>query len=178
MNKIKTITLILAAMLIGGAISAVAAQEPSLSGTYKATVEASEISEGQLSLSTGETFGWTWNSRTQGDLNGFMFVSVNYSAPLLAGEVGVPTNNDVIGGSWSQVFFDKNGVYLGSVSGKIVGGQLTWSQKQQHTVVSLLLTSEQGTDSFAGAVGTGTFEGVFDKTGSAPSMTGMLTLNY
>jgi hypothetical protein len=52
-----------------------------LSGTYKMTMAANELSPGDTEYAMAETYGWTCYGETTGDLTGFMFVSMNYNLP-------------------------------------------------------------------------------------------------
>jgi len=151
-----------------------------LSGTYNISVDAFELSRGDIDLASGTTYGWTWSGKTSGDLSGFMFVSLNYDAAAAAVGVDVlpdGASSNVTGGSWTKLIFMK-GEYAGSVSGRIVNGQLTWNEKAQNTTISLFLTSDQGTEAFVGNTGKGTFDGILDQTGKVSTMSGVLTMDY
>ena len=156
-----------------------------LSGTYATSVTATEISGGQQDNLSNETYGWTTYGATKGDLCGFFFLSVNYSSPDFGVDpievdpgVRQPANRIVTGGSWSKLIF-VDGVYQGSVAGRIIGGTLNWDEKSQTTAVELKLTTDNATDAFAGNVGTGSFEGTMDRIGKAlPTLSGTLTLKY
>ena len=152
-----------------------------LSGTYNLKVEADEISVGDIDFPIGSTYGWTWSGKTSGDLSGFMFVSLNYSSPMTSpSELATFTTGDtskVLGGSWSKLIFI-NGQYAGSVSGKIVGGELVWNEKTSNASISLQLSAEQGTASFVGCTGKGTFEGTLTRGWMAANVVGGLTLEY
>jgi hypothetical protein len=70
------------------------------------------------------------------------------------------------------------GEYVGSISGTIVGGEVNWNEKYQIATVSLQMTADEGTDMFAGSVGTATFDGILDQSGKKPTLSGTLILNY
>jgi len=153
-----------------------------LSGTYKVAVNANELSTGDIDYTTGATYGWTCYGTTEGDLSGFMFVSMDYASPQppSGSEIGevVGGTSKVIGGSWSKLIFIK-GQYVGSVYGRIVDGELVWNiGKGDLTAISLQLTADEGTGSYAGSTGSGTFEGILDQSSKVPSVSGTLILNY
>jgi len=191
MNKIKSLTLIALVILVSGIFVSAAAQKKPLpaeqvlpvmplSGTYKIALTANELSIGSVELNTGETYGWTCYGTTDGDLTGYMFVSLNYSLPSPPdGESGDVAGgvSQVSAGSWSKLIFS-NGQYLGSVYGKVVSGQLVWNGRDRTTSVRLNLTADDGTESFVGSTGTGTFEGVLDPNSKTSYVSGTLTLNY
>ena len=78
--------------------------------------------------------------------------------------------------AWLPIFI--NGQYAGSVSGKIVDGDLVWNEKTSNASISLQLSAEQGTDSFVGCTGKGTFEGTLTRGWMAANVVGGLTLEY
>lgn len=155
-----------------------------LSGSFVSIVEATEISGPQQDPSGHSAYGWTWNGPAKGDLSGFVFLSINYSYtpfeidPIVTVDPSAtPTGNNIIGGSWSKLIF-VDGVYQGTVSGRILGGTLSWDEKNSTTAVELKLASDSATDAFAGSVGTGAFSGTMDRNGKFPVLSGTLTLNY
>jgi len=193
MNKIKSMALISLAILLATSFSAATAQKRAavrqiaaplpvvinLSGPYNVKVSATELSRGEFDYASGTTYGWTWYGKTEGDLSGFMFVSVNYGVPAVNEEVDVhPVGvSSITGGSWSKLIFIK-GQYAGSVSGRVTGGDLTWNEKAQNWTVNLELASDQGSDAFVGCTGKGTFAGVLDPNGKLGTISGVLTLEY
>jgi len=189
-HKIKLAALISLAILFGGMFSGAAAQkrmppiliEPpvgALSGIYKISVEASELSSGVTDSLDGTTYGWTWNGKTDGDLSGFIFLSLNWTPEISVNDLEVLAvrPGTINGGSWSKLIFIK-GQYVGSISGTIVGGEVSWSEKYQIATVSLQMIADEGTDMFAGSVGTATFDGILDQSGKKPTLSGTLILNY
>jgi len=158
-----------------------------LSGTYKMTMAANELSPGDTEYAMAETYGWTCYGETAGDLTGFMFVSMNYSLPEyfvqpVDGVIGiVPPQpvSKVTGGSWSKLIFIK-GKYVGSVYGKIVGGTLEWSSKDMSARMILELTADNGTGAFVDNVGKGSFEGTLTPSQKEQGVlvSGVLTLEY
>ena len=191
MHKIKSLAPVALALLFGGVFASATAQrrmppqpiEPpvvgTLSGTYKVAVTANELSTGDIDYTTGDTYGWTCYGTTEGDLSGFMFISMNYSAsqPPVGGVIGeIPGGvSNVTGGSWSKLIF-VDGQYAGSVYGKIVGGELVWNGRA--ATISLQLTADEGTGSYLGSTGSGTFEGILDQNSKRSSVSGSLILNY
>lgn len=186
MYKIKSLALVALAIFLSGVFVSAAAQKgfgpapvdppvlETLNGAYTVAVNATELSRGDVAFGTGETYGWTCYGSTEGDLSGFMFVSMNYSSPA---EVGFGSPNTVIGGSWSKLIFIK-GEYAGSIYGKIVGGEVVWDGRGGTATISLQLTGDDGTGMFAGNIGSGTFEGGLNRTTSPASVSGILTLKY
>ncbi|MGH9875793.1 MAG: hypothetical protein ACRD9S_25350, partial [Pyrinomonadaceae bacterium] len=191
-KKNKFAALITLAILVGGMFSGAVAQKrmspapvdppsPTVqNGIYKVSVDADELSPGVTDLSGQLTYGWTWSGKTEGDLSGFIFLSLNCAGGISAADqagYAVGGTSKVMGGSWSKLIFIKD-KYVGSISGTIVGGELVWSEKARIATVNLELTADEGTDLFAGNVGTGTLEGIMDQTTRVPSLTGTLLLNY
>ncbi|HEV7682405.1 MAG TPA: hypothetical protein VGO68_09815 [Pyrinomonadaceae bacterium] len=194
MNKIKSAAAIALAIFFAGIFATAAAQNAatpsiphtlplvfSLNGTYNVNVDAVEVSIGTVDDASGATYGITWSGKTNSDLSGYMFVSLNLAAPESSAEVGdvraVPHPSVVTGGSWSKVVF-VDGAYVGTVFGTVTGGQLVWDAKTQTSSVNLQLVSDRGADAFVGATGSGTFVGVVDQSGEVPTVTGTLTLEY
>ena len=197
MNKIKFAGYITLVVLLVGMFSVATAQKKAaapvvtapqplpidfvLNGTYTMTVNASEVSAGDFDFTSGTTFGRTWSGKTEGDLQGFMFVSMNYVAPMNGGfdliDGDVSGAWVVTGGSWSKLIM-VNGKYMGSVSGYVRSGQIDWNAKAHRASLNLQLVADSGTDAFFGSSGLGTFEGMLDCTGDVPAITGYLTLNY
>lgn len=196
MNRIKLVSFIALAVFLGGSFSGATAQTRTsslrftapplpvviaLSGTYSVKVDAIELSRGQVDFTSGTTYGWTCYGKTEGDLSGFMFVSLNYDAPAgFAGGIDVmPVGgaSSVVGGSWSKLVFMK-GEYVGSISGTIIGGNLIWNEKTQNWSVNLNLLSEQGTEALVGNTGKGSFAGTLDQNGKVSTVSGLLTLDY
>jgi hypothetical protein len=190
MYKIKFLTLVALAILFGGFLMSAEAQKrpmppiyidpppTALSGDYKMDVNANELSTGEVDLISGATYGWTCYGSTKGDLSGFLFISMNYtsdySTPAEATRSGVKS---VTGGSWSKLIF-VDGVYAGSIHGKIVGGQLVVNKLDGTTSMNLVLTAEEGTGDYVGSRGNGTFEGVLNQNSKASGVSGQLILNY
>lgn len=197
MCKMKLLAMTAIAIFVAGALTSVAAQivkstaipivGTPLNGTYTIAITANELSPGVTEFALGKTYGWTAYGKTSGDLTGFIFVSMNYTLPNLKVTSGVdisplqpilPTS-EITGGSWSKLIFNR-GQYLGSVYGRIGGGTLTWSQSDLSATMSLVLTADNGTGSFVGNVGKGSFEGTMNPslTTKGGNVTGVLTLNY
>ena len=198
MQKIKTLAIAAMLLLTAGALVSSQGQKRManhrmpppvpvvgiLSGTYASSVSAAEVTSGDES--NGSIYGWSFSGITKGDLSGFIFLSVNYTLPQYNPNGGIgsppeigstPQESDVIGGSWSKLIF-VDGVYQGSVSGRILGGKLIWDADNNRTGFDLKLAGDNGTDAFAGNVGIGSFEGVLDRAYKSPVMSGSLTLNY
>lgn len=199
MYKIKPLALVALVILFSGVLTSVAAQRrmpapivdeaPAasidevplpipgmLSGTYSITVSAIELSAGDMDFATGMTYGWTSYGKTEGDLSGFMFISMNYTQSTPPSSRG-GGRSQITGGSWSKLIYIK-GEYAGSVYGRIVGGELVWNETGVPANISLLLTSDAGTESFVGSAGSGNFEGQLDQSSKVPSVSGVLTLKY
>ena len=151
-----------------------------LSGTYRTSVGATEINVGEQNEMSNETYGWTSNGVTTGDLSGHIFLSVNYTWPGFGDEIGTEpaVTNIICGGSWSQLIY-VNGVYQGSVSGRILSGTITWDEKTRTSKIEMQLAADNGTDAYLGSVGTGSFSGSMDRRSQdVPAINGTLTLVY
>jgi hypothetical protein len=201
MTKLKFAALVVAVVLIAGASISGQAQKRSkalirieppipvgvvLSGTYASRIDATQLSVGEANYAASQVYGWTCYGQTKGDLSGYVFMSMNYSLPAFtpvdpAGSPSAfqpPPTSDVTGGSWSQLIF-VDGVYTGSVSGRIVGGVLRWDSYSNNATVELKLVADDGTDAYLGSSGNGDFQGLLDRSAkSVPTITGTLTLNY
>jgi len=150
-----------------------------LSGTYVSNLTTTEVNAGEYNEAANEMYGWAWTGTAKGDLDGYFFISMNYTwAPFNdgVGEIYTPTTNIVCGGSWSKVVF-VGGVYQGTVSGRIDSGTITWDDKHQMNIIELKLTGTSGSDGYAGLVGTGSFSGTINRQ-AEPIMKGELVLNY
>lgn len=152
-----------------------------LSGTYNVEVNANQLSTGDVEFTTGTTYGWTSYGTTEGDLSGYLFVSMNYSSPTAApadGEVGEMASgeSEITGGSWSKLIF-VDGQYTGSVYGKIASGKMVWNGDLTASI-SLELISNDGTGIYAGSIGSGTFNGIWDQSSKLTTVSGNLILNY
>jgi hypothetical protein len=154
-----------------------------LNGTYTSDISATQLSTGTVETASNEVYGWTSYGKTDGDLPGYVFLSVNYSMPagtIYAADQLVPLPVlvcQVSGGSWSRLIFDR-GVYVGSVSGKITGGSITWDSVGESAQVSFELAADNGTEAFVGSSGSGSFEGSLDRTPRVPVLTGKMILKY
>jgi hypothetical protein len=148
-------------------------------------LNANELSVGNTEYSLGQTYGWTSYGTTNGDLSGYIFLSVNYTLPG-GGPPREPGTarpqpifgaSQVTGGSWSKLIFNGD-KYVGSVSGRIVGGEIAWGTSELKATIRLELATDNGTDAFAGNVGKGLFEGTLDRTTERASIAGVLTLGF
>ena len=140
---------------------------------------ATEVSPGTM-VRPNKVFGWTFSGQTKGDSSGPIFMSVNYDEDITGispvDSVTPMTLNLVSGGSWSeQIYVD--GSFAGSISGSIVSGTVSWNTDRTVATVELQLICDNGTGTFAGASGSGTFTGTLDRA-SAGAVTGTLTLDY
>lgn len=197
MSRIKFSTLATVTIFFLGAFASVLAQkardggpipavEP-LNGTYTMKVSANELSPGDSKFEIQETVGWTSYGKTDGDLSGFMFISMNYTLPKLAPKdplnlkddrpEPIPQTSQVTGGSWSKLIF-KNDQYVGSVYGRIVSGEIIWSQTDLNASMRLELVADDGTGLFVSSKGKGMFQGALDRMSQVTTVSGELTLNY
>jgi hypothetical protein len=193
MHKITTPALLLIAILIGGVLTSATAQKrkppisvdppapSSLSGNYKISVAADLLSNGEVEYRTPGLVGWSCSGTTDGDLPGYIFISMSASAPVM-----LPDGSEVryvTSGTWSKLIFLK-GLYTGSVNGRIVGGQIVsegqiLSTEPLRTTINLQLVGDGGTETYVGNAGSGTFDGVVDlSTKGGPKVFGNLNLNY
>jgi hypothetical protein len=190
MYTTKVLALVALAILFGGvSIGAQAQKKMSppifigppptvLTGDYTMNVNANEISAGNNDSISGPTYGWTCSGTTDGDMSGFIFISMDYASDITTpGEAARSGVKSVIGGSWSKLIF-VDGVYAGSIHGRLVGGQLVVNNIAGTTSMNLTLTVEDGDGDYAGSAGYGTFEGVLAQNTRARSITGQLILNF
>ncbi|HEV7743427.1 MAG TPA: hypothetical protein VGO56_00395 [Pyrinomonadaceae bacterium] len=190
MYKTKFLAVVVLAILFGGVFISAEAQKrmsptffidppPTiLSGDYSMNVDANELSAGDTDSIAGPTYGWTCYGTTEGDLSGFLFISMDYASDVLTpGSADRSGVKNVIGGSWSKLIF-VDGVNTGSVHGRIVGGHLVVNNFDGTTSINLTLTAEDGTGDYTGSEGYGTFAGVLSQSAKARSVTGQLILNY
>jgi hypothetical protein len=190
MYRTKFVTVVALAILFGGVFISAEAQKrmsqpifihpsPSaLSGDYTMDVNANELSAGETDSIAGPTYGWTCYGTTEGDLSGFVFISMDYASDVLTpGSTARSGVKSVIGGSWSKLIF-VDGVYAGSVHGRVVGGQLVVNNVDGTTSINLTLSAEDGTGDYDGSTGYGTFEGVLSQNTKVKSLSGQLILNY
>lgn len=193
MYKSKFLSLLTAAILVGGVLTSATAQRkltsepiqppvplPTLSGPITIDVQANELSDGETTFD-GSVYGWTCYGVTSGDLSGHIFMSINYgpAVPSLSGgEV-----RQVTGGSWSKLIYSK-GVYMGSIYGRISGGEMASDNSIVVTevplpvTINLELTADGGTGIYAGNVGEGSFKGQYGSEEKSANVVGTLTLNY
>lgn len=149
------------------------AQNGPLKGNYFYVVNGLEMSRGQ------STASWASYGSTAGDLNGFMFMSLNLnpigsSSGLVASE---NIDSQVTGGSWSKLIFVNN-VYTGSIYGKVLSGSVTWVNNETANI-QLQLTVDNGTLVYAGQVGKGSFNGALTRSGSGQgNVSGSINLTF
>jgi hypothetical protein len=158
-----------------------------LQGKYVAGVGGSQASQGIeaiVGFGTHQVLGWNVFGQTTGDLSGHIFMSINYNMPTVVepgDQIGsilpLPSPSRVTSGSWIKLIY-VDGVYTGSISGRIVGGTVDWDARSQTQTVSLDLVGESGTGAYDGNVGVGTFIGTVEPTETGASLTGTLTLIY
>lgn len=194
MYKSKFLALVALAILLGGVFVSAQAQKKTsapiftppifigpppttLSGDYRMDVSANETSAGTIDFSSGSTYGWTCSGTTEGDLAGFVFISMDYSSDAGVASESRSGVKSVISGSWSKLIF-VDGAYTGSVHGKIVGGQLVVNNVDGTTSMNLALIAEDGTGDYVGSTGSGTFVGTLAQNTRSRIVTGQLILNY
>lgn len=191
MYKFKSLALVAVAILFSGMLFGASAQkkkaikfiEPPvpfdiLTGTHKIDVKADKLSIGEVPFGSGSTYGWTCYGVTEGDVSGYIFISMNYSAPELSWGGG--ESRTVTGGSWSKLIFI-DGQYTGSISGLIVGGEVVSGDvtfNAPATTITLQMTGDGGTGAYEGRKGTASFDGVVTDGPKATNVTGTLGLNY
>lgn len=158
-------------------------QLPPALSKYVSQLEGTEVSPGTSDEISNTIYGWNLSGQTSGDLTGYMFLSMNYSMsaarqPYARDLRTANTNfNLVSGGSWCKAIY-VDGAYAGTVSGTILGGTVTWNEDYTSATLDLQLSGDNGTRNYAGAVGSGTFTGVVDRSTSTPTVSGRLYLAY
>jgi hypothetical protein len=190
MYKFKSLALVAIAILFSGVLFAASAQkrkvasaiEPPapvdlLTGTHKIDVKADQLSTGEVSFDSGSTYGWTCYGVTEGDVAGYIFISMNLSAPRFSRDGG--ESWIVTGGSWSKLIFI-DGQYTGSINGRIVGGQVVSdvTSNAPATTINLQMTGDGGTGAYADRRGSATFEGIVTAGRKGPNVMGTLGLYY
>ena len=189
MKSIKSLALATITISLLGVFASVCAQTSDerpipvidpLKGTFNMKVNADELALGDSKFETQETYGWTCYGTTDGDLTGFMFISMNYSFPKESKSnrpQPIPLTSQIIGGSWSKLIF-KDGQYLGSVNGRIIGGELVWNETDLNASMHLDLSADNGTGLFVGSIGKGKFQGTLDRMSKVSTVSGELILEY
>lgn len=190
MFRIKVLKCICLLLLIGGSFARAQAQtagdfdpssegaQPVLSGTYYIGVEAIETFPGETVFNEAKTFDRTSHGTTEGDLSGFIFISLNYTLPENNTVGDVSREESLItSGSWAKLIF-KEGVYRGSVFGKITVGKILWNRRTNTASITFELKSDSGTGIFTEERGKGFFEGTLYQSTKAPTLKGRLTLEY
>jgi hypothetical protein len=149
------------------------AQNGPLKGNYFYVFNGLELSRGQ------STASWSSYGSTAGDLNGFMFMSLNL-APLGSSSgttVSENVDSQVTGGTWSKLIFVNN-VYTGSVYGKVLTGSVTWVNSETANI-QLQVTADNGTLIYSGLAGKGSFNGSLTRSGSGQgTVSGSINLTY
>ena len=186
MYRLSFLFLLTGALLIAGIPTGVQAQKSKaiqptppvaqngpLKGNYFYVLNGLELSRGQ------STASWASYGNTAGDLNGFMFTSLNLE-PLGSSSGSLLSENvdsQVTGGSWSKLIFVNN-VYTGSLYGKVVSGSVTWVNNDTANI-QLQLTADNGTLIYAGQVAKGSFSGTLSRSGSGQgTVSGSINLSY
>lgn len=192
MYKFKSLALVAIAILFSGVLFSASAQkwnddtsfiEPPipfdiLTGDHKIDVKAGKLSTGEVSADSGTTYGWTCYGVTEGDVSGYIFISMNYSAPVVS-SYGVETRT-VTGGSWSKLIFI-DGQYTGSINGRIVGGEVLSGDitfNAPATTITLQMTGDGGTGAYVDRIGSASFAGILNEGTKGPNLTGTLGLFY
>lgn len=191
MYKFKSLALVAIAILFSGVLFGASAQkrndtsfiEPPipfdiLTGDHKIEVKADKLSNGEVAFESGTTYGWTCYGVTEGDVSGYIFISMNYSEPVVSGYGG--ESRTVTGGSWSKLIFI-DGQFTGSINGRILSGEIVSGEvgfEAPATTINLQMTGDGGTGAYADRVGSASFAGILNDGPKGPNVTGTLGLFY
>lgn len=147
-------------------------------------LNAVEVSDGVVGLDPryqkSETiFGYAFLGRTTGELPGSFMFSMNcFPAAFTPGEL-----NEITGGVWTlpvyaRPFKGLNNVYMGSLYGNLVGGNMQWD-KEGNAGVFFTFNVDGGTQTWDGAQGYGTFKGLLTRNEKGTStLSGELNITY
>jgi hypothetical protein len=158
----------------------------SLQGKYVTEINGIQMSEGTIAVTefsgSSQFIGWNSYGQTTGDLNGHFFLSVNYTVPTVGPGDAIGTdpplgNSQITGGSWTKLIY-VDGAFMGSISGRIIGGSMAWDPRYETAKVSIEMAGETGTGLYEGNSGFGSFRGKMDRTNPTVTIAGSLTLNY
>jgi hypothetical protein len=102
---------------------------------------------------SGDNYGATFVAQTTG--NGALRASINYH-----GTGPTPPSNDIFGGNWTLTILER-GKSVGTIIGRVEGGEVVWSPKGKTDLgtVDLDLCIVGGTGKFLGKRGYGFFSG-------------------
>lgn len=141
------------------------------------TVQAIEIFPGIPVAERDTRFGVAFAGRVSGDLPGFLAATVNYTPA----NPGPNVTNEIVGGSWAITVRQNNRI-LGTVFGHVTEGTAVWDANGIIATIDATVSVEGGTKAFAGAKGTGLFDGTLDHTPLTnkrpPTLTGTLSLTF
>ena len=191
MNTSKRIMIAAAFVLLAGLFASAAAQGAAdlqadtigpmpLETTVTMTLNSIEVSDGVVGLDPkfGETmFGYSFLGQTSGELPGSLMFSMNCVPAVFA----PGQSNEITGGAWTlpvymRPFRGLSNVYMGSLYGTLVSGQMVWG-KDGNAEVYLSFNLDGGTQTWETATGHGTFKGTLmvDEKGTT-TLSGELTI--
>ena len=149
-------------------------------GGSRVTVNARQVSEGQLGFDFGSksetNFGVGFLGPTFGDLPGSLTMSLNIALPSETN--GTEGSMSITGGFWTLPISAT--ASSGSLYGAIVQGDITPTQNPDKSQVSMVLTIAGGTLDHEGAVGRAVFAGTLttDPRGGAGELEGTLIFDF
>ena len=184
MNPHKQIAFaaVLICVLSAAAVAQKIVRPTPIETTVSVKVEAVEVSDGVLVFDPnyGESmFGYSFTGEATGDLTGAPMFSMNcFPAQFIAGET-----NKVTSGSWALPVYMKpykglNVVYVGSLFGQLVDGTMTWDKLGTTANITVKITIDDGTGTYAGVSGRGVFQGTLIEGEKVTTLSGLLTLTY
>ncbi len=128
------------------------------------TIDVSGIEIDPGDTEDGVTYGLRFVGLADGDAEGAMEVSLNYTPP----NPGPNVVNQIVGGTWSIVGTG------GTLSGTIPEGSATWNNNVSAAAIVATFVITEASGAFAGYAGTGTYTGFLSHQTFPPRISGTL----
>ncbi|MGB7924068.1 MAG: hypothetical protein WCF57_12550 [Pyrinomonadaceae bacterium] len=168
MKRTKHLACAIALTFLAGLLGSVQAQN------RLTTLKGIEVAAGTEDGERGIINGASVLGKTTGVWPGSFFLSLNYEQTSFSSFPSVPTENAIKSGTWSLPIYraDK---YLGAMFGRVIEGTMQWNSDKTIAKVTITLSVDGGTQTYAKANGKGYFVGTLDRTTRGrPTMNGTL----
>ena len=148
------------------------------------SVSAIEVSDGVMGMdnATGQetAFGYSFLAQTTGAMPGSLTLSMNAVplTPETQATLLVNKDRQLTGGTWTLPVYKTTmrggAVFVGSVYGTVANGTMMWDKTGTTGTINFVLNVNGGTQTWAGARGSATFEGIMsvDETTNATIFNG------